>query len=162
MSLKWSPATASTWSTRRRIAYCWSGEPARGERALAPLTGFGEPLGRVGGIMPYAAWQQTFDVHAPGGDHYYWTTSIFDALDDALIDALVPNAAVREWARGLHSSLAPWARDGVQANFAGDASDWHVRTHDAATRAPGELAPEVRPGRVAAARTQRLGGESGQ
>jgi hypothetical protein len=155
--------------------------------------------------------------HAPAGDHYYWTTSIFDVLDDALIDALVPNAAtppdplcevqvhdlggavavmpadatafvhrdapffidtmghtmghaqaagkfteIREWARALRSSLAPWARDGVQANFAGEASDWHVRTHDAATRAPGELAPEVRPGRVAAARTQRLGGEFGQ
>ncbi|WP_343851734.1 hypothetical protein [Rhodanobacter soli] len=42
---------------------------------------------------------------------------------------------VREWARGLRSSLAPWARDGVQANFAGETSDWHVRTHDAATRA---------------------------
>jgi len=168
------------------LAYCWSGEPTRGEHALAPLTGFGESLGRIGGIMPYAAWQQTFDVQAPAGDHYYWTTSIFDALDDALIDALVPNAAtppdplcevhvhhlggavaampadasafvhrdapffintigharaaeksteVREWARGLHSSLAPWARDGVQANFAGEASDWHVRTHDPATRA---------------------------
>lgn len=168
------------------LAYCWSGDPARGEQALAPLTGFGEPLGRVGGSMPYAAWQQSFDAHAPAGDHYYWTTSTLDALDDSLIDVLVSNAAtapdtlcevhvhhmggavaalpadasafvhrnapffinaighaqaagkfteVREWARGLRSSLAPWARGGMQANFAGEVDDWQVQTHDADTRA---------------------------
>jgi FAD/FMN-containing dehydrogenase len=168
------------------LAYCWSGDPVIGEQALAPLTGFGEPLGRVGGVMPYAAWQQSFDTHAPAGDHYYWTTSIFDGLDDALIDALVPDAAappdslcevhvhhlggavaampvdtsafvhrdapffvnvigrahevekfspVRAWARGLRFSLAPWARDGMQANFVSEDSDWHSQTHDAATRA---------------------------
>jgi hypothetical protein len=167
------------------LGYCWSGDPAHGEHALGPLIGFGEPLGRVGGIMPYAAWQQTFDVQAPAGDHYYWTTSTLNVLDDALIDALVPNTAappdalcdvhvhhlggavaampadasafahrdapffvnaighaktaekftaVREWARGLRSSLAPWARDGMQANFAGEVRDWHELTHDAVTR----------------------------
>ena len=168
------------------LAYCWSGDPATGEQAMAPLTGFGEPLGRVGGTMPYAAWQQSFDVHAPAGEHYYWTTSILDGLDDALIDALVSQAAkapdplcevhvhhlggvvaalpaeasafvhrdapffinaighaqglekltgVREWARELRSSLLPWARDGMQPNFAGEAADWQAQTHDAATRA---------------------------
>ncbi|MEO6799765.1 MAG: FAD-binding oxidoreductase [Rhodanobacter sp.] len=167
------------------LAYCWSGDPAQGEQVLAPLTHFGEPLGRVGGSMPYAAWQQSFDVHAPAGDHYYWATSIFDGLDDALIDALVANAAaapdplcevhvhhlggavaalrsdasafvhrdapffinaighaqgagkfmeVREWARALRSSLAPWARAGMQANFAGEVGDWQIQTHDASTR----------------------------
>lgn len=75
------------------LAWCWSGDPARGEQALAPLTTFGHPLGRVGGVMPYAAWQQTFDSHALAGDHYYWTTSQFDAFDDALIEALVPLAS---------------------------------------------------------------------
>jgi hypothetical protein len=74
------------------IAYCWSGEPAEGTRACAPLVGWGSPVGRHEGIMPYAAWQQTFDPTAPAGDHYYWTTSQFDALDDALIGALLPRA----------------------------------------------------------------------
>jgi len=75
------------------LAWCWSGDPARGEQALAPLTAFGQPLGQVGGLMPYAAWQQTFDSHAAAGDCYYWTTSQFDALDDAVIDVLVSGAA---------------------------------------------------------------------
>jgi FAD/FMN-containing dehydrogenase len=75
------------------VAYCWSGDPARGARAMAAITQVAEPLGRHEGLMPYAAWQQTFDPAAPPGDHYYWTTAQFDAFDDALIDALVPHAA---------------------------------------------------------------------
>ncbi|MEO6967635.1 MAG: FAD-binding oxidoreductase [Rhodanobacteraceae bacterium] len=168
------------------LAYCWSGDPARGEQVMAPLTGFGQPLGRVDGVMPYAAWQQSLDAHAPAGDHYYWTTSLFDAFDDAMIDALVSKAntppdalcevhvhhlggavaavaddatafvhrdapffinaightgatedvaAVRAWARGLRSSLEPWARVGLQPNFAGEASDWRKHTHDAVAMA---------------------------
>jgi FAD/FMN-containing dehydrogenase len=167
------------------LAYCWSGDPARGEQAMAPLTGFGSPLGKVGGVMPYAAWQQSFDAPVPAGDRYYWTTSTLDGLDDALIDALIPHAAtppdprcevhvhhlggvvaavpaeasafvhrdaaffinaighagtaetfpsVREWVHGLRTALAPWARDGMQANFAGEVGDWQVQTHDAITR----------------------------
>jgi len=167
------------------LAWCWSGDPARGEQVLSPLTGIGQPLGRVGGLMPYAAWQPTFDSHAPAGDHYYWTTSQFDALDDALIETLVPLAAappdplcevhvhhlggmvasiansatafssrdvpffinvightadaarfgaIREWTRAVRAALAPFARSGVQPNFAGEASDVASRSHEIATQ----------------------------
>ncbi len=75
------------------LAWCWSGETAEGEKLLAPIMEYGKPLGQYTGAMPYAAWQQAFDPVVPPGDHYYWTTSQFDALDDALIDALVPMAA---------------------------------------------------------------------
>jgi FAD/FMN-containing dehydrogenases len=75
------------------LAWCWSGDPTQGAEALAPLTGHGRPLGSHAGVMPYAAWQQAFDPSAPAGDHYYWTTSQFDVLDDALINALLPLAA---------------------------------------------------------------------
>ncbi len=75
------------------LAWCWSGDPARGATALEPLTHFRTPLGQHTGVMPYAAWQQAFDPTAPAGDHYYWTTSQFDALDDALVAAVVAHAA---------------------------------------------------------------------
>ncbi|MEO8746104.1 MAG: FAD-dependent oxidoreductase [Rhodanobacter sp.] len=75
------------------LAYCWSGDPARGAQALAPLTSYGQPLGRHEGVQPYAAWQQTFDPLSPAGEHYYWATSQLDALDDALIDTLVSAAS---------------------------------------------------------------------
>jgi len=75
------------------LAYCWNGDPAHGARAAAPIADTAAPLGRHEGRMPYAAWQQAFDAAAPPGHPYYWTTSQFDALDDALIEALVPRAA---------------------------------------------------------------------
>ena len=85
---------ASTYGKRVvALAYCWSGDLAQGAQIAAPMSGQVEPLGRHEGVAPYAAWQQTFDPTAPAGDHYYWTTSQFDALDDALIDVLVPLAA---------------------------------------------------------------------
>ena len=75
------------------LAYCWSGDPALGAGAAAPMRECAEPLGSHEGVAPYAAWQQSFDPSAPAGDLYYWTTSQFDAIDDAMIDALVPRAA---------------------------------------------------------------------
>lgn len=75
------------------LAYCWNGDPAHGARAAAPIADAAEPLGRHEGRMPYATWQQAFDAAAPPGHHYYWTTSQFDAFDDALIEALVARAA---------------------------------------------------------------------
>ncbi|MEO7051475.1 MAG: FAD-binding oxidoreductase [Rhodanobacter sp.] len=166
------------------LAYCWSADPTRGAQALAPLTSYGQPLGRHEGIQPYAAWQQTFDPLNPAGEHYYWSTSQLDALDDALIDKLasaastppdllcevhvhhlggavssIPDAAtafthrqtpffintightsapekfaaVRDWTHGLRASLAPFARAGMQPNFAGDGDNLDI--HDAAARA---------------------------
>ena len=75
------------------LAVCWSGGPAMGAEAVAPLAAFGQPLGRHDGVMPYAAWQQAFDAAVPAGDHYYWTTSQFDSFDDTLIDVLIARAA---------------------------------------------------------------------
>lgn len=75
------------------LAWCWSGDPSGGAHAAAPLAIQIPPLGQHAGVMPYTAWQQGFDPTAPAGDRYYWTTSQFDAFDDALIDALVPLAA---------------------------------------------------------------------
>lgn len=74
------------------LAFCWSGDPARGREMMRPIAEFGQPFGRHEGVMPYAAWQQMFDAGVPAGDHYYWTTSQFNALDDVLIDVLIPRA----------------------------------------------------------------------
>lgn len=75
------------------LAWCWSGEPAEGMKVLTPITEHGHSWGRHAGVMPYAAWQQALDPTAPSGDHYYWSTSQFDALDDALIESLMVIAA---------------------------------------------------------------------
>ena len=106
------------------LAYCWSGAPGMGPKAAAPLAECGAPLGRHEGVMPYAAWQQTFDPAAPAGDHYYWTTSQFDAFDDALIEALVPRAsAPPDPASEVHVHHL----GGAVARIAGDATAFSQR-----------------------------------
>ena len=39
-------------------------------------------------------------------------------------------SAVRDWARGLRSAVAPWARIGVNPNFTSEEGDLRERTHD--------------------------------
>src|SRR6185437_17087480 len=34
------------------LAWCWSGEPERGAREVAPRAGIGQPLARHDGVMP--------------------------------------------------------------------------------------------------------------
>jgi FAD/FMN-containing dehydrogenase len=167
------------------LAHCWSGDVAEGAGATTSIADAAEPLGRHEGVMPYAAWQQAFDPAAPSGHRYYWTTSQFDAFDDALIEALVPRAAqpadplcevhvhhlggavmrpgqdatafshrdapffinvightggaerfngVRDWVHDMRAALAPYARAGMQPNFAGEPADLGSLTHDADTR----------------------------
>jgi hypothetical protein len=70
------------------FAICWCGEAAVGERAMAPLRGFGEPLSDHVGPMPYVVWQHMQDAGAPAGRHHYWKTANFGALGDAALDAL--------------------------------------------------------------------------
>lgn len=70
------------------LAICWCGEAAAGERALAPLRGFGTPLADHVGPMPYVVWQHMQDAGAPAGRHHYWKTASFGALSDAALDAL--------------------------------------------------------------------------
>src|SRR5262249_22983892 len=43
------------------IAFCWCGDPAQGEKMIAPLKQFGTPIGEHMGAMPLSIWQTTFD-----------------------------------------------------------------------------------------------------
>jgi hypothetical protein len=67
---------------------CWSGDPAAGERAIAPLRKFGSPLTDHIGVMTYAQWQHMHDGSAPPGRCQYWKTASFAPLPDAALDVL--------------------------------------------------------------------------
>jgi len=69
-------------------AVCWCGDPASGERALAPLRQFGAPLADHIGPMPYVQWQHMQDANAPPGRCQYWKTASYATLTDATLDAL--------------------------------------------------------------------------
>ena len=74
------------------IGACYAGPVEEGERAVAPLRRFGEPLVDLVRPTPYASHQALFDPTAPHGLSYYWKSEYLPPLSDALIDTLAEHA----------------------------------------------------------------------
>jgi FAD/FMN-containing dehydrogenase len=74
------------------IAVCCAGTVEEGERAVAPLRRFGEPLADLIRPTPYASHQALLDASVPHGLGYYWKSEYLRPLSDALIDTLVAHA----------------------------------------------------------------------
>jgi FAD/FMN-containing dehydrogenase len=74
------------------IAVCYAGSVEDGERVLAPLRRFGEPLIDLIERKPYTAHQGMFDASVPHGLRYYWKSHYFGPLSDATIDTLIAHA----------------------------------------------------------------------
>ena len=74
------------------IGACYAGPLEEGERALAPLRRFGEPLVDLIRPTPYVSHQALFDPTAPHGLSYYWKSEYLPPLSDALIDTLAEHA----------------------------------------------------------------------
>jgi len=74
------------------LAMLHAGDPAEGERLVAPLTTFGRPLGAHMGVQPFAGWQQAFDPLLTPGARNYWKSHNLAGLPDGLLDILVKNA----------------------------------------------------------------------
>jgi hypothetical protein len=70
------------------ILTCWTGEHQAGERAIAPLRGFGQPLFDGIAARPYVDLQSALDAGAPHGWHSYWKSCELPALRDETIDLL--------------------------------------------------------------------------
>ena len=74
------------------LAVCYAGDPAEGERLIAPLRGFGKPLGEHIGVQPYTAWQQAFDPLLTKGARNYWKSHNFSRLSSEAIDTIIQYA----------------------------------------------------------------------
>jgi FAD/FMN-containing dehydrogenase len=74
------------------IGACYAGPVEEGERAVAPLRRFGEPLVDFIRPTPYVSHQALLDPTAPHGLNYYWKSEYLPPLSDALIDTLVEHA----------------------------------------------------------------------
>jgi len=70
------------------IMGCYAGPPEEGERALAPLREFAEPLADVSGVMPYTEFQRLLDADYPDGMRYYWKSLYLDGLSASAIDRI--------------------------------------------------------------------------
>ena len=74
------------------LALCYAGDPAVGEKLIAPLRTFGTVVGEHVGVQPYAAWQQAFDPLLAKGARNYWKSHNFTELSEGAIDAIVEYA----------------------------------------------------------------------
>lgn len=94
------------------IGACYAGSVEEGERVVAPLRRFGEPLVDLIRSTPHVSHQALFDPTAPHGLGYYWKSEYVPSLSDALIDTL----AERAWGsrrRSLTRSSSTWAAPSV-------------------------------------------------
>ena len=74
------------------LALCYAGDPAVGEKLIAPLRGFGTAHGEHIGVQPYTAWQQAFDPLLTKGARNYWKSHNFSQLSEGAIDAIIEYA----------------------------------------------------------------------
>jgi FAD/FMN-containing dehydrogenase len=65
----------------------YAGDPAQGEKLVAPLRRFGKPYGEHMGPMPYVDWQKAFDPLLTPGARNYWKSHNFTELPDGALDA---------------------------------------------------------------------------
>ena len=71
------------------VIACWSGDIAKGERALAPLRAFGPPVLDTIQPLPFPAMQTLLDPAFADGSYNYWKASFVPKLSDSVIDLLV-------------------------------------------------------------------------
>jgi FAD/FMN-containing dehydrogenase len=75
------------------LAVFYAGDPAEGEKLIAPLRGFGTPYGEHVGAQPYVAWQRAFDPLLARGARNYWKSHNFTRLSDGVLEAIIEYAS---------------------------------------------------------------------
>jgi FAD/FMN-containing dehydrogenase len=68
---------------------CYSGPPEAGEKAIASVRRFGNPLEDLVQPMDYIDVQQAFDADFPFGIRHYWKSSNLREPDDEAIDVML-------------------------------------------------------------------------
>lgn len=103
----------------------YAGDAAEGERVLAPLRHFRQPLLDLSGRMPFVEAQKFFDEDYPAGEmRYYWKSLNLTTLNDEAIDTLVTYARRQPSA---HSTTDIWHIGGAVRRAHDDAMAFHGR-----------------------------------
>jgi hypothetical protein len=71
------------------LSVAWSGDPAEGERVLAPLRAACPPVLDLVAPMPYVALQSMLDATAPHGWSFYDRLHYLEEIGDGIIDTLI-------------------------------------------------------------------------
>jgi len=71
------------------LAFVYAGDPAEGERLIAPLRSHGSPHGEHVGVIPFAGFQQAFDPLLTPGARNYWKSHNFASLEDGVMEEIL-------------------------------------------------------------------------
>jgi FAD/FMN-containing dehydrogenase len=71
---------------------CYSGSPVEGEKIVAPIKAFGNPIGDILVRRPYAQLQAMLDATQPNGRRYYWKSEYLAGIEPALCQKVIEHA----------------------------------------------------------------------
>ena len=81
--------TAPDGNVVTAMVVAYTGDPAKGEKVLAPIRAFGPPIADTVAVVPFVQHQSMFDDAYPRGQFHYWKSGFMNAIPDEAIDALV-------------------------------------------------------------------------
>ncbi len=87
---------------------CYMGDPAEGEKVIAPFRQIAEPIVDLSEKMPFKDVQKVLDEDYPNGRYYYWKSVYLKEISNQTIDKLMeyakrrpsPLSSVDVWALG--------------------------------------------------------------
>lgn len=90
-----APWLPKEWHGKPIVALlaCHSGSPEEGEKAVAPIKSFGQPIGDVLVRRPYAQMQALLDGTQPKGRRYYWKSEYLPRIEADLCGKVIEHAA---------------------------------------------------------------------
>ena len=108
------------------LAHVYDGPADVGERVVAPLRSFGEPLVDFSGRMPYRTIQSLYDAIFPKGrDRCYWKSTYLKGLHDGVVKEITSRLAKRP-SEMTFASI--WTFGGAVQRVAADATAFGDRS----------------------------------
>jgi FAD/FMN-containing dehydrogenase len=111
------PAPPAPWLPKQwhgqsivAILACYSGKPEEGEKLVAPIKSFGQPIGDVLVRRPYTQMQSLLDATQPKGRRYYWKSEYLPRVDAAVCEKVMEHAAR---IRSPHSAVILFQLEGA-------------------------------------------------
>jgi len=96
-----------------------TGNPDEGEKLVAPIKSFGNPIGDVLIRRPYVQMQSLLDATQPKGRRYYWKSEYLAAIDRELCEKAIEYASKIP---SPHSSVILWQMSGALNDLPDDHS----------------------------------------
>jgi FAD binding domain/Berberine and berberine like len=116
-----SPWLPAEWHGKPIVALLavYTGNPDEGEKLVAPIKSFGNPIGDILVRRPYVQMQSLLDATQPKGRRYYWKSEYLPRIDAELCERAIDHASR---IKSPHSSVILWQMEGAVNELGNDHS----------------------------------------